>query len=143
MKLIKIEQNCTKLTFPFVSHLLEKALEYTEGEYLLEDIYTELLNGNLTLWLGCSPEEKKIIFAATTTILRYPRYNSLLILHIGSENNKFIRHIEDFWKEDTPLTDYIKQNNIKKIEILGRNGWLKALNKVGFKRSYTALTKKI
>ena len=78
MKLIKIEQNCTKLTFPFVSHLLEKALEYTEGEYLLEDIYTELLNGNLTLWLGCSPEEKKMRIEQLWQKAR--RYNNKLRL---------------------------------------------------------------
>ena len=47
------------------------------------------------------------------------------------------------WGKDSELMKYIKLNNLKRVEILGRSGWLKALNKVGFKKSYTALTKDI
>ena len=143
MKLIKIEQNCTHITFPYVSHLLKKALEYNDGEYLIEDIYSSLLDGRLTLWVGCSEEDKRIVFAGTTTIIEYPQYSVLEIVHIGAENNKFIRCIKDMWGKDSELMKYIKLNNLKRVEILGRSGWLKALNKVGFKKSYTALTKDI
>jgi hypothetical protein len=38
---------------------------------------------------------------------------------------------------------YAKLNNVKRVEILGRDGWLRVLDKVGFRKSYTALTKDI
>ena len=143
MKLIKIEQNCTQITFPYVSHLLEKAIEHSDGEYLIEDIYSGLLDGRLNLWVGCSEERKRIVFAGVTSLIGYPQYNALLISHIGSETNEFMRHIKDMWNENSELMKYIKLNNVKKVEILGRSGWLRALSKVGFKKSYTALTKDI
>ena len=143
MKLIKIEQNCTEITFPYVSHLLEKALEYNDGEYKIDDILSSLLEGSLTLWVGCSEEDKRIVFAWTTAIIKYPQYSVLQIVHIGSENTKFINYIKDMWNKDSELMKYIKLNNLKRVEILGRSGWLRALNKVGFKKSYTALTKDI
>lgn len=143
MKLIKIEQNCTEITFPYVSHLLEKAIEHSDGEYRIDDILSSLLDGSLTLWVGCSEEDKRIVFAGITAIVVYPRYSVLLITHVGAENNKFIKYIEETWDEDSELMKYIKLNNLKRVEILGRSGWLRALNKVGFKKSYTALTKDI
>ena len=123
MKLIKIEQSCAEITFPHVSHLLEKA--------------------RLTLWVGCSEEHKRIVFAGVTSIINYPQYSALIVTHVGGEDNKFIKYVNDIWHEDSELMRYAKLHNLKRIEILGRNGWLRVLNKVGFRKSYTALTKDI
>ena len=143
MKLIRIEQNCTHITFPYVSHLLKKSLEYNDGEYLIEDIYSSLLDGRLTLWVGCSEEQKRIVFAGTTAIIKYPQYNVLEVVHVEGESNKFIKYIEDIWNKDSELMKYAKVNNLKRINISGRSGWIRVLGKVGFKKSYTALTKDI
>jgi|TARA_R110002110_G_scaffold95837_2_gene247500 hypothetical protein len=143
MKLIKIQQNCTEITFPSVSHLLEKAIEHSDGEYKIHDILSSLLDGRLTLWVGCSEEYKRIVFAGVTSIINYPQYSALVVTHVGAEDNKFIKYIRDIWHEDSELMKYAKLNNVKRVEILGRDGWLRVLDKVGFRKSYTALTKDI
>jgi|TARA_R110000796_G_scaffold225466_1_gene341868 hypothetical protein len=143
VKLIKIEQSCAEITFPHVSHLLEKAIAHSDGEYKIEDIFSSLLDGRLTLWVGCSEEHKRIVFAGVTSIINYPQYSALIVTHVGGEDNKFIKYVNDIWHEDSELMRYAKLHNLKRIEILGRNGWLRVLNKVGFRKSYTALTKDI
>ena len=50
MKLIRIEQNCVEVTWPYVKHFIKKPVDRSMNERDIDDVYLSLLHNQMQLW---------------------------------------------------------------------------------------------
>ena len=116
MELIKINSNAIEVTWPYVKDLAQKTLDRSLGESNLQDVYNSLVHGQLILWI---------------------------IYLVGSKPHTINKWLDWSWQKGSPLLEYAKENNCKRIEAYVRSGWLKFLKKHGFKKCNTVVTKEV
>ena len=142
MELIKINSNAIEVTWPYVKDLVQKPIDRTLGERNVEDIYYSLIHEQLTLWVAADKEEG-IIGVLITQILFHPQYKVLALPLIGAKPHTINKWFLKFWEKDSPLLQYARENNCKRIEGYARDGWLKMIEKIGFKKYNTVVTKDV
>ena len=142
MELIKINSNAIEVTWPYVKDLVKKPIDRTLGERNLDDIYYSLIHEQLTLWVAIDKEDG-IIGILITQIIFYPQYNVLALPLIGAKPHTINKWFLKSWKKDSPLLEYARKNNCKRIEGYARDGWLKMIEKIGFKKYNTIVTKDV
>ena len=76
MKLIRIEQNCVEVTWPYVKHFIKKPVDRSMNERDIDDVYLSLLHNQMQLWVLAS-EEEGILGACITQLIQYPKYKAL------------------------------------------------------------------
>ena len=142
MELIKINSNAIEVTWPYVKDLVKKPIDRTLGERNLDDIYYSLIHEQLTLWIAVDKEDG-IIGIMITQILFHPQYKVLALPLIGAKPHTINKWFLKSWKKDSPLLEYARKNNCKRIEGYARDGWLKMIEKIGFKKYNTIVTKDV
>jgi len=142
MELIKINSNAIEVTWPYVKDLVQKPIDRTLGERNVEDIYYSLIHEQLTLWVAVDKEDG-IIGILITQIIFYPQYNVLLLSLIGAKSHTLNKWFYKSWEKDSPLLEYARENKCKRIEGYARDGWLKLIKKIGFKKYNTIVTKDV
>ena len=142
MEVTKIRSNCIEITWPYVKDLLAKPLKRSHGEYNLEDIYNLLITEVMELWVGLS-EENGIVVAATTQLDKYPNYNVLTICLVGAKTNTIDSWLDYCVSDDSDMVKYAKENDVKHIKIIARDGWKRKLEKFNYKKYATVLTKEL
>ena len=116
--------------------LLERAVALTK-KVELEEIYTQLEDGWMQLWLAYCPAEKTVLGAATTEIIAHRntwRVASVIMLG-GSELYRWehlMAKIEE-WAQVTERCDA--------IEVHGRKGWARRPMMKDYKESYRVFAK--
>ena len=119
--------------FPFI----DRALQYGQGEYTLDNILDAILDDRMQLW-GVVDDERGIIGAVTTRIIETPQLRILHIDHLGGE---------DFasWGEalDKEMTVFARKNNCAMLQALGRPGWVRAIPWAGVEQQYVVIGKRI
>lgn len=128
--------------WPYVKELLEKPTKRNSGEFDLEDVKSWLLHGQQVLWVVVE-ETKGIVLAATTELVTYPKQKRLRVVLVGAKTGTMSSWLEYCWNDSSPLSDYARLNKVDKFEIQGREGWIRALFKHGFKKYLTILTKDV
>ena len=141
MKFIKVEPQSVNILWPLVKDLIQKPVNQNLGEFNLEDVYNWLTNGYMHLWIIGNEEE--ILVAVVTEIVTYPRETRLRIVLAGGKKNNMNRWFDIFWDKDSEIHKFAKKNNVKRFEVCGRDGWLRVLAKVGFKKFCTVLTREV
>lgn len=118
-----------------VEPFINKALEYNHGEFTTEDIYGWLKNQKMQLWVV---HENGIQAAAVTEVVIYPRKKIVRILALAG--NGF-----DEWSDDLQalFEFWGKKLDADGIEIIGRRGWIKKLEKYGYSEAHTVLKKEL
>jgi len=142
MELIKINSNAIAITWPYVKDLVQKPIDRTLGERNVDDIYYSLIHEQLTLWVAVDKEDG-IIGIMITQILFHPQYKVLALPLIGAKPHTINRWFFKSWEKDSPLLQYARENNCKRIEGYARDGWLKMIEKIGFKKYNTVVTKEV
>lgn len=142
MELIKINSNTIEVTWPYVKDLVQKPLDRSLGESNLQDVYNSLIHGQLILWIAVN-EEEGIMGVMITQVVHHPQYKLLLIYLVGSKPHTINKWLDWSWQRGSPLLEYAKENNCKRIEAYVRSGWLKFLKKHGFKKCNTVVTKEV
>ena len=140
MVIHKVEQKHIEFIFPHVQHLLQKAIDTNLGETTLEDSKQSLLNGQQQLWIGINENTEQIDLAFTTQIIPYKTQKHLQIHLTGAEPHTLENWLHSWSK---PLEDFCKENDIKLIECAGREGWIKVLGKLGYRKYVTVLVKEL
>jgi|ETNmetMinimDraft_32_1059908.scaffolds.fasta_scaffold206299_1 hypothetical protein len=127
--------------WPHVVDFANEALEYSFGQYDLEDIYEEIRSRSSVLWvvMDGTSENLEVIAVCTTKRVEYPRTTSLLIHMLSGEGlaqyGKTLLH---------ELTEYGRATKCTHLEMYGRPGWSKLLRKeAGFDYQYVVLTKEL
>lgn len=116
------------------SSLLQKAVDESDGELSIDDIYISILEKRRALWLVF--ESGEMIAAVTVRIEDWP--SGLRIATIDYAGGKDFKLWDNF-------TDYIspfyKSIGCGKLEIAGRLGWLRLHTDKGFKIRYYVMRK--
>jgi hypothetical protein len=142
MELIKINSNTIEVTWPYVKDLVQKPIDRTLGERNVDDIYYSLIHEQLTLWVAVDKEDG-IIGIMITQILFHPQYKVLVLSLIGAKPHTINKWFFKSWEKESPLLQYARENNCKRIEGYARDGWLKMIEKIGFKKYNTVVTKDV
>ena len=71
MKLIRIEQNCIEVTWPYVKEFVQKPLDRSMGERDINDVYLSLIHGQMQLWVAVENDEG-ILGVCLTQLIDYP-----------------------------------------------------------------------
>ena len=62
---------------------------------------------------------------------------------MGGKTNNMDKWFDVFWDKDSAIHTFAKENDAKRFECCGREGWVKVLAKVGFKKFCTVLTREV
>jgi hypothetical protein len=122
-----------------VQEYLISALEYSLGEYSIGDIKKACLTRDMQLWVEIG---KEVEGALITKINNYPQKKVLVMMLAGgkvfADNNfKIIEESEEL------LTRFAKEKGCTYIQLFGRRGWIKKMNKLQYKHNRVVLTKEI
>ena len=109
-----------------VRPLIQRAIDESDGDYLIDDIYEALWLRDMQLWVWY--QDGEIIGALVTEILDRPE-NRVCTLVLGGGAGL------DFWKNDTTIYRWAKGNGCSSVEIHGRKGWGRVLS--GWKETST------
>ena len=101
------------------------ALEHAVDRFNEDDIVRGLLNGEYQLWPG--PDA-----AVVTQIAVYPQRKVLLFFLAGGNLNTLTGMERD-------IAERAKAAGITQVEIVGRRGWLRALD--GYEERFTMMTR--
>ena len=142
MELIKINSNAIEVTWPYVKDLVQKPLDRSLGERDLQDVYNSLVHSQLVLWIAVNKEDG-ILGVMITQLLFHPQYKVLALPLIGAIPHTINKWFLKSWEKDSPLLQYARENNCKRIEGYARDGWLKMIEKIGFKKYNTIVTKEV
>jgi len=147
-KIIKISPNAIEITFPYVTEYIEEGLDRANGERSLEQVYAQLLAGQLALWIAigyASKKDKKesIMGAMITQLIQYPNTRVLALPYIGSKPHTIHKWFGPAWGDDSPILEYAKATGCSRIEGYARDGWLKYIEPIGFKKAYITVQKEI
>lgn len=130
-----LEDELLEQFWPHVSDMMDK-IPHTLGYLTKEEIYSCLVNKNMTLW-GMGPIPSAT-FVFITAIHYYPSKN---VLTIGWAAGTFKRDMIPIL--DAGLTNYAKAYNCTAMEIHGRKGWEKMFKGIGFTNTRTVLSRPV
>lgn len=123
--------------FPVVLPYIKRAVDQSQGEYGVGDYLDYLGNGVFDLWVIVKDNE--VIGAGVTAIVHHPQYNVCVIRLLSTDVGTGLETITT-----KTIERWAKVNGCKRLEMYGRKGWLKVLNKYGWKQSpYTVMEKEI
>ena len=142
MELIQINSNAIEVTWPYVKDLVQKPLDRSLSERDLQDVYNSLVHSQLVLWIAVNKEDG-ILGVMITQLLFHPQYKVLALPLIGAKPHTINKWFLKSWEKDSPLLQYARENNCKRIEGYARDGWLKMIEKIGFKKYNTVVTKEV
>ena len=142
MKLIRIEQNCVEVTWPYVKHFIKKPLDRGMNERDIDDIYLSLLHNQMQLWVLAS-EEEGMLGACITQLIQYPKYKALSLPLVGTNPHTISKWYEYTMDDNSPLMQWGKEQGAVRLECYVRDGWLKYTKKFNFKKYYTTIVKEI
>lgn len=95
------------------------------GRHNPEDIHDGLVDGKFQLWMASV--DGNLVAACISGLVPYPQRPMLNVLFVGgTQMDKWLADLID------KLKRFAVHNNLNGIEMVGRNGWLRTLDKFGF-----------
>jgi len=130
-----IKGESVEVWWPLVEEYLITALEYSLGEYSIDDIKNSCISKDMQLWVKLGKQTKG---AFVTKIARYPQKNLLVVILLGGDE------FEEWRDEaDALLNAFGKQHNCEYVELFGRKGWGKMLKDIDYKEVTRLFAKEI
>jgi|TARA_R100000084_G_scaffold21006_1_gene7120 hypothetical protein len=125
-----------------IDEVWEECKEYVEmgndkslQEMNIDDIYEKLKDAHMQLWIVFN-QEKEIHSVITTEIATYPRKTTCRIVTCGgSQLDDWVEELFDI------LEEWAKEHGCVAMETCCRKGFIKKLDKYGYKHTYTILGK--
>ena len=130
-----IKGESVEVWWPLVEEYLNTALEYSLGEYSIDDIKNACISKNMQLWVKIGKQAKG---AFVTKIAKYPQKNLLIVILLGGDEFQEWRD-----EADALLNAFGKQNNCEYVELFGRKGWGKVLEDINYKEQTRLFAKEI
>lgn len=134
-KITIIPQLLVEQMWPKVLPLLEKAREYWQGYFTLDDIKVSVLAGSMQMWTAI--EKDKVYMVGLTSLEPYPACLVLRILLIGGSD---VRRILPCISE---IENWGAMLGAQKCEIIGRDAWWTLMKPYGYVKRSIVLTKDI
>jgi hypothetical protein len=130
-----VPTNCLPAVAADVKPLIEKALEYSLGEYMALDLLSYIHEGKMQLWVAADDHE--IVGCVVTELKNFSRKKVCQIVVVAGE--RF-----DQWKYGYDLIEqWAFTLGAEEIRFYGRPGWEKVMNPQGFNKAYTVMTKEL
>ena len=130
-----IKGESVEVWWPLVEEYLNTALEYSLGEYSIDDIKNACISKNMQLWVKVGKQAKG---AFVTKIAKYPQKNLLIVILLGGDEFQEWRD-----EADALLNAFGKENNCEYVELFGRKGWGKMLKDINYKEQTRLFAKEI
>ena len=130
-----IKGESVEVWWPLVEEYLNTALEYSLGEYSIDDIKNACISKNMQLWVKVGKQAKG---AFVTKIAKYPQKNLLVVILLGGDEFQEWRD-----EADALLNAFGKQHNCEYVELFGRKGWGKMLKDIDYKEVTRLFAKEI
>ena len=120
--------------------MIAPAVELSHGRYTVEDVYDDVCQGVVDLWIAID-YGGRIIGAVVTSVSRWPRRQALSIDFVGIADGHQ-------WKDDLPalfslLEASARSYDCDEIMITGRKGWARVLSNAGFDERFTVVVKEV
>lgn len=131
-----IPANLVDHFWPFAEPFIKRALDHANGEFQPSDLKSYCKDRVVQLWLVS--ENDRIIAAATTEIVNYPRRRHCRVITLaGSKAPEWTGLL------DIILAEWAKQQGCHAMEAYVRKGYVPVLAKHGYKHKYSAVVKEI
>jgi hypothetical protein len=115
--------------------LLNRALDYADDRFAVEDVYAALQARDMQLFVAM--RHGVVASFCITQIVIYPRKKILYLLFAaGVDMHEWVQY-------EQRMTDWAKEQQCDAIEVTGRRGWARVLYARGYKDSYTVVRKEL
>ena len=116
---------------------LEKALEYGDGEFQIDDVLKFLLDRTMQLWVLYDISTHDVVMAGCTEIVIHPNKKICRVVLMGGLSM-------DLWQAQTPVfEDWAREQGCTQMETLARKGLAKKLAELDYKQVYQVCRKDI
>lgn len=135
MFLIPVDPKELDKWWPSIKEGLKQALESGIDDVGIETIYDDVKEGHRQLWL--IQDSKAVYAVGTTFIINYPKHKvGVIDLIYGVERNRWGPLIR-------PINHWFQAKGCKYVEVRGREGWERILEKEGFLKESIILRKEL
>jgi len=138
LTLRRIEQQHVIETLSFIAAYIERALEHDHGEMDVDTVIERLVTGEFDLWIAFDPDTKSVAGAVTTSFIKYPLKWSLELITMSVDAPR-----EDWQPLIEELETWAAIHGCCDIEFLGRMGWAKTGNQIGFRPTHVKMTREV
>ena len=125
------------LNYERVKVKLEKALEYSDGERNATQIILSSISepGIFQIWQIF--KDGKGVALGSTRVVQYEAFTALHIITLAGETDGNLTEWSAIFEEE------MKEHSIDMLELTGRRGFVKQLEKAGWTEKYTTMRKLI
>lgn len=122
--------------WPEAIDLLRPAIEQSGGRMTEKDVLHDIITGVEHLWIIF--EDEAVVAACSTTINVYPSKRVLNVLFLGGDGfNNWVGEL------DQKLSEFCLFVNCSAMELIGRRGFKRAVQQLGWTEEYTLFQKEI
>lgn len=120
-----------------VAPMIERAIEYNQNRHDIVDVFADILQRTLTLWVAMD-DDAEIIGCAVIRIYEAPLSRIMVFEYLAGDN-------VDTWLDEgaTTLNDYAFNQKCDWMECRGRFGWVPRLKKYGWESKAVFFERKV
>ena len=105
--------------WPAVKPLIQKAIDKSQNDYSIDDVYGLLKSRDMQLWVWI--EDHEVTSCLVTMIVNYPRRRVCQLPYIAGKNMKHWLAFEEV------ISAWAKERHCSQLEGFSRKGWLRVL----------------
>lgn len=135
IQLIGVPYSSVDEVWQKVQPLLQKGIDYGDGELDVKDILKFLLDRAMQLWVLYNYTEDVIVMASVTEIIHYPQRKYCRFVTLGGER------VDDWMSYIADIELWAKSQGCDSMEAYGRRGLAKKLEQVGYTNQYVVIRK--
>lgn len=129
IEVVKLKAEDSINYFPVVVEYIKKAIDrHPFPEFGVGDILEYITDEYMDLWVIVDTEVGDIVGAGVTRIVEHPKYNECIIQLLATKTGQGFETVAT--KE---VEKWAKANDCKRVSLVGRKGWLRVLDKQGWK----------
>lgn len=130
-----IPAQCVPNVWATCAPLLQRAIDKTQRDFLIDDILRLLLSEDMQLWIWV--EDFKIVACCITTITIYPQRKVCQLPYIAGSG------LKRFLTCEAQFITWAKAHGCTQFEGFDRGGWLRILQPRGWFKVWTTIRKDI
>jgi len=125
------------LNYQFIKTELEKALEYSDGDRNAPQIILDSISNPQIYQIWAVFKDGNRVALGSTRVVQYAGFRALHIITLAGETDGDLSEWAAIFEEE------MKEQPIDMLELTGRKGFVKQLEKAGWTERYTTMRKLI